>query len=178
MKTTILSAIDVSIVRRRSHRGVLRAGGLALPCAIGRGGIAIDKREGDGATPAGTWPLRHLFYRRDRYGVPRTGLPATSIKPEDGWCDAPGDKFYNRLISLPWPTSAETMWRADSLYDLVVVIGYNDSPAVPGRGSAIFMHLASPGYGPTEGCVALAPRDLLTVLERCGPQTVMRIGQH
>jgi L,D-peptidoglycan transpeptidase YkuD (ErfK/YbiS/YcfS/YnhG family) len=149
--------------------GFLTLDGQAFRCALGHGGIRLDKREGDGATPAGAWPLRQVLYRADRGPVPATGLPLTSISPQDGWCDAPDDARYNRPVRLPYPASAEALWREDALYDLVAVIGYNDTPPVAGRGSAIFMHVAKPGYAPTEGCVALARGDLVAVLARCRP---------
>ena len=81
---------------------------------------AIGKQEGDGATPAGSWPLRRLFYRPDRYARPRCVLPATAMKPADGWCDAPSDPNYNTQVSLPYAASAEQLWRTDRVYDLVV----------------------------------------------------------
>ena len=136
-------------------------------CALGRAGILARKCEGDGGTPAGRWRLRQALYRPDRIARPRTALPVRAIKVNDGWCDAPGDRNYNRLVPLPYKASAERLWRDDPLYDLVVVLGVNDQPRMRGRGSAIFLHSARPGYAPTEGCVALRQRDLLRVLERC-----------
>ena len=135
-------------------------------CALGKGGVAAigAKREGDGATPAGLWPLRRLFYRPDRLSAPRTRLPVTALTTTDGWCDAPGDPAYNQLVTWPYVASAEQLWREDGVYDLIVVLGYNDAPVVAGRGSAIFLHVARPDYSPTEGCVALAQVDLLDVL--------------
>lgn len=141
------------------------AGGQAR-CALGRGGVAAmgAKREGDGATPAGLWPMRRLFYRPDRIAAPRTRLPITALTPTDGWCDAPADKAYNTAVQLPYPASAEHLWRDDEVYDLIVVLGYNDAPVVAGRGSAIFLHVARQDYSPTEGCVALRRADLLDCL--------------
>ena len=139
-------------------------GGLSLRCAVGRGGIRHEKREGDGATPVGAWPMRRLLFRADRVGEPATRLPKQAIAPSDGWCDAPEDPRYNLPVSLPYPASAEALWREDRVYDLIVPLGYNDAPVVPGMGSAIFLHLARPDYAPTEGCVALAAPDLVRVL--------------
>ncbi|MBM3489703.1 MAG: hypothetical protein FJX68_04520 [Alphaproteobacteria bacterium] len=133
-------------------------------CALGRGGVAHDKREGDGRTPSGRFALRRVLYRADRVAAPDTGLPLTAIKPEDGWCDDPVDRAYNQLVRLPYRARAETLYRADGLYDFLAVIGYNDQPLLPGAGSAIFLHIARPDYGPTEGCVALAPEHLREVL--------------
>lgn len=145
----------------------LELNGKAFRCALGKAGIACDKREGDNATPAGTFALRRVLYRADRLAAPGTSLPATPIAPEDGWCDAPGDPCYNRQVRLPYSASHEKLWRDDHVYDIVVVLGHNDDPPVPGLGSAIFMHVARPGYAPTEGCVALALSDLNDVLMHC-----------
>jgi len=145
-------------------------------CALGPAGIRLDKREGDAATPAGCWPLRRVLWRSDRLARPRTVLPLLPIRPEDGWCDDPNDAAYNRPVVLPYGASAERLWRADALYDVVVVLGHNDDPPVPGRGSAIFLHIAAPDYAATQGCVALARDDLLTLLAQCGAATALRIG--
>ncbi len=136
-------------------------------CALGRGGISSDKREGDGATPAGRFALREAFYRADRIERPETRLPLRAIAETDGWCDDPADAAYNRLVGLPYPGRHERLWREDGLYDLVIVVGYNDDPPVAGRGSAIFIHAAAPGYAPTEGCVALELGDLLALAADC-----------
>ena len=156
--------------------GWLEAGGRRWRCALGRGGIRRDKREGDGATPVGSFALRRLLYRRDRLGeAPATALPAAAMARDDGWCDDPADTAYNRQVTLPFTASHEKLWRDDGLYDVVVVLGHNDEPPVPGLGSAIFLHVARPDYGPTEGCVALALEDLLELLARCGPETMLTV---
>jgi len=157
--------------------GTLSCAGQTYRCALGRGGVAAQKQEGDGVTPAGVYPLRRLYYRADRLAVPATGLDAQPLAPDDGWCDAPGDTNYNRFVRHPYPASAEHLWRDDGLYDVIVVIGYNDDPPRDGLGSAIFLHAARPDYGPTEGCVALKRDDLLTVVAKCDGNTRIRIGQ-
>src|SRR5262249_36287050 len=143
--------------------------------AIGPAGIAMKGGEGDGVTPRGCFGLREVFYRDDRGPAPRTALPVNAIQRNAGWCDAPGDPNYNMLVKLPYPASAEQMWRDDHLYDLVVVVGYNDDPVVTGQGSAIFLHLAKPDYAPTQGCVALARQDLLAAIAQLsrGDQVVI-----
>lgn len=155
----------------KPRRGTLICGALQLRCALGRSGIGSAKREGDGATPLGRWRLRALWYRRDRVAVPHTRLSARAIRPDDGWCDAPSDRNYNRPVRLPYPARAEAMWREDHLYDLVVELGYNDRPRSRGRGSAVFMHLARADFAPTEGCIALERSDLTRLLQHCGPRT-------
>lgn len=132
--------------------------------ALGRGGVRRDKSEGDGATPAGAWTMRRVLYRADRVARPDTALPVSVIAPRDGWCDAPQDPRYNRPVPLPCEASAESLWREDGIYDLIVPLGYNDFEILPGAGSAIFLHLARPDFSPTDGCVALAMADLLGLL--------------
>jgi len=156
--------------------GRMDIGGRVVPCALGRSGVlpAAEKREGDGFTPAGLWPIRRLLYRPDK-GAPATNLLAEAISPSDGWCDAADERAYNRPVALPYPASAERMWRDDELYDLVVVLGHNDRPVVAGMGSAIFLHLRRPDGGPTEGCVALTRTDMLDFLAKAGPDDLVRI---
>ena len=138
-------------------------------CAIGPAGASANKREGDGATPVGRFPLRRLLYRPDRLERPATALPTAPLSPLDGWCDDPSDALYNRLVRLPYPARHEKLWLESHLYDLVVVSGHNDDPVVPGAGSAVFLHVARPDYAPTGGCVALAAGDLLAFLAEAGP---------
>jgi L,D-peptidoglycan transpeptidase YkuD (ErfK/YbiS/YcfS/YnhG family) len=166
------------VVRALSHQathGFVWLGALRWRCALGRSGIRAIKREGDGATPLGRWPLRRAVYRSDHVQRPRTSLPLTPIRSTDGWCDAPGDNNYNRPVPFPYPASAEAMWRPDHLYDLVLILGHNDRPRVRGGGSAIFLHLARPGYRPTEGCIALSHRDARQLFARLNRRTMIQV---
>ena len=150
--------------------------GTIQPCAIGRGGVGAKRGEGDGITPVGRWPVRRVLYRPDRLSPPDTALPVAAIDPADGWCDDPGDPAaYNRPVVKPYPGSHEDMWRDDRLYDLVVVLGFNDDPPVAGAGSAIFLHVARPDFAPTAGCVALAPDALHIVVRALGPDSVVEV---
>lgn len=146
-----------------------------MRCAIGRSGLAVNKREGDGTTPVGDFPVREVFYRADRVAKPKTKLPCRALLSTDGWCDDPADPRYNCPVTLPYAASHENMMRDDGLYDLVVVLGYNDDPVTAGLGSAIFLHVAAPGYSPTEGCVALALFDLQEVVAGLQPGDKIRI---
>jgi L,D-peptidoglycan transpeptidase YkuD (ErfK/YbiS/YcfS/YnhG family) len=152
------------------------AGGRAA-CTLGRAGVTGAKREGDGATPAGSFPLREVLYRPDRLAAPATRLPCRPLAPDDGWCDDPRCGAYNRPVKRPFAASHEALWRKDGLYDVLAVIGYNDDPVVVGAGSAIFLHVAPPDGGKTEGCVALARADLLRVLAACAPGSRIEIAQ-
>ena len=156
--------------------GIVDWGEGPVRCALGRAGIRIDKQEGDGTTPAGTFPMRRLLYRADRLAPPATSLPIAPLSPDDGWCDDPADRRYNRPVRLPYAGRHERLWRDDRLYDMVVVIGHNDEPVITGAGSAIFIHVAQEGYAPTAGCVALAPPDLLAMVARCSVGTPVQIA--
>jgi L,D-peptidoglycan transpeptidase YkuD (ErfK/YbiS/YcfS/YnhG family) len=157
-------ARHITVISLPGGRTFLRAGTLMLRCAIGRGGISWRKREGDGATPAGRLRLLDLRIRHDRTLPPLTGVPLGTIRRADGWCDAPDDGRYNRLVRLPASASHERMWREDDLYDVVGILDWNVRPRASNRGSAIFLHLARPGYAPTEGCIALSPNDIRRLL--------------
>ena len=150
----------------------------ALRVALGKNGVIAQasKREGDGTTPVGRWPVRRVLYRADRGAAPETALPVRAVREEDGWCDAPGDPAYNRPVRLPYPGSAENLVRDDGLYDIIVILGHNDDPPVPGAGSAIFLHCARPDYGPTLGCVALAQADLRRVLKAMKPGDTLTVA--
>jgi L,D-peptidoglycan transpeptidase YkuD (ErfK/YbiS/YcfS/YnhG family) len=147
-------------------------------CALGKGGLchAADKREGDGATPMGTYTLRRLLYRADRLETPKSILPCRALRRDDGWCDDPADAAYNRPVMHPYPATHETMWREDHVYDLIGILSHNDSPPTAGLGSAIFMHLARPDYSPTRGCIALNENDLRALFSYAGVNTPIRIG--
>jgi L,D-peptidoglycan transpeptidase YkuD (ErfK/YbiS/YcfS/YnhG family) len=144
-------------------------------CTIGAGGVREDKVEGDGATPVGTFPLRRIYFRNDRLVLPKVQLPARPIAEHDGWCDDPRSPAYNRLVRIPNAWSHEKMWREDGLYDLVVVVGYNDDPPEGEWGSAIFLHIARDDMGPTHGCVAFTRDDLLDLVPLLTPQTKISI---
>lgn len=154
--------------RKPGHdsRGLLSVGGgISFDVALGKGGISAFKREGDGATPRTKMAVLHGYWRADKGPRPETALPMRPIRHDAGWCDAPWHAAYNRPVRLPFPQSAETMWRTDDLYDIVLVLDWNIGRRQAGRGSAIFMHLARPGYLPTEGCIALKRRDMLRLIQ-------------
>ena len=158
-------------------RGILCLSNQTFPCALGRAGIVDSKREGDGGTPVGRFAIRRLFYRPDREPAPATSLETATIDPNLGWCDDPGDPdHYNRPVRLPHSSGHERLWRSDRVYDLIVILGHNDDPPIPGLGSAIFLHLARPDYAPTEGCVALSHPDLQAVLTLVGPESTVDIA--
>lgn len=157
--------------------GWLDLGERRVRCALGPAGVIAGdrKREGDGASPAGVWPIRRVLYRPDRGPPPASAFQVQAMSKDDGWCDDPADAAYNQPVRLPYGASAESLWRDDGIYDIVVILGHNDDPPVPGLGSAIFLHLARPGYSPTQGCVAVARADLEELLGHARPGDVVEI---
>jgi L,D-peptidoglycan transpeptidase YkuD (ErfK/YbiS/YcfS/YnhG family) len=149
---------------------------MTVPVALGRGGIKANKREGDGGTPRGRFVLRRLWWRADRLPRPKTKLPVRRIRPGDGWCEDPQDRRYNRPVEIPQHSTADRLWRADALYDFIIEISHNTRPRIAGAGSAVFIHVARPNFGPTAGCVALEVRALRRLIERLGQRTTINIG--
>ena len=166
--------IRIQGLNRSTHRARLFLSPALKPleCALGKTGQTYLKQEGDRKTPIGAWRPLVVLYRPDRLQRPRTNLPISRLHPTDGWCDDKTDRNYNRPVTRPYPASSETLWRGDELYDLIIVLDHNQIPRVKGRGSAIFMHVAKPGYPPTDGCVALQKSDLINLLPHLSPDTV------
>ena len=156
-------------------QGILALGGLSWPCALGKGGISALKREGDGATPLARLRVLGVYGRCGGMVPLRAAMPVTPIGAGLGWCDAPADRNYNRPVALPYPASHERMRRDDHLYDACLVLDWNIRPRLRHRGSAIFAHLARPGYLPTEGCIALSPRDMARILPLIGTGAEFRV---
>jgi L,D-peptidoglycan transpeptidase YkuD (ErfK/YbiS/YcfS/YnhG family) len=171
MRKSPLTRVTVRRKPGDPRRGWLTAGPLALPVALGRGGIKANKREGDGATPRGSFRLKRLWWRAGRHARPATLLPAQRIMPDDGWCEDPNDRRYNKHIKVPENSKADRLARKDNLYDFIVELDHNTRPRVSGRGSAVFIHIARPGFAPTAGCVALELNALRRLLARLGPRT-------
>nr|WP_041755958.1 L,D-transpeptidase family protein [Bradyrhizobium sp. ORS 278] len=165
------SLISIRTAAGSRQRGWLTVLGHVIPVALGRGGVLANKREGDGGTPRGTFHPRRLWWRADRHPRPRTFLPVRPIRPEDAWCEDPADRHYNQPIRLRGDQPGDRLARQDHLYDFIIEIDHNTRPRVPGRGSAVFLHLARPQFGPTAGCVAMTRPAMLRLLQRIGPRT-------
>lgn len=176
-------------INRRRQTGIAAIGAITVHCALGKAGMAYRKREGDNATPIGRWPVAAILYRRDRprhhRALAARGLfqRARPFSRSAGWCDAEGDRNYNRFVRHPYPASAEHLWRDDHLYDIIVILGHNARPRIQGHGSAIFIHLGRPAHqalpgstlAPTAGCAAFTRRDLCLILSRLRPGSAVRI---
>lgn len=176
MRRRSLSRVTVRRKPGDPRRGWLTAGSLALPVALGRGGIIANKREGDGGTPLGTFRPKRLWWRGERYPRPATSLPVQRITSDDGWCEDPADRHYNQPVKVPPGSNADRLARVDALYDFIVEIDHNTRPRIAGRGSAVFIHVARPGFAPTAGCIALTTSALRHLLARLGPRTRIVIG--
>lgn len=175
MRRTSFRAIRIATLPGIRSQGRLGAGVHGLRVALGRAGIKADKREGDGATPAGRFHPVRLWWRADRLPRPRTALPLRRIAPDDAWCEAPTDRRYNRAFRRSANEPGDRLRRADALYDVIIELDHNRRPRVAGRGSAVFIHVARPGYAPTAGCVALRRSDLLKLASRLSPKTIIEI---
>lgn len=145
-----------------------------FPCTIGRGGLTMRKKEGDGATPRGTHRLVGMLYRPDRMARPADW--ALPIGPSDLWSDDPGHEDYNMMVHAPYPHSHERLRRADPMYDLVIMTDWNWPYAVKGRGSAIFIHAWRGPGRPTAGCVAFRPDHLRWIAARIRHETRLVIA--
>lgn len=176
MRKTTLDTLFVRARPGRSTQGFLVAGPLALPVALGRGGIRANKREGDGGTPRGVFRMVRLWWRADRHPRPQTFLPVRAISPRDGWCEDPRDRRYNQHVDVPADSTADRLARKDALYDFIIEIDHNTRPRVAGRGSAVFIHIAREKFAPTAGCVALTMPELRRLLARVGPRTSVVIA--
>jgi len=149
----------------------LECDGKRYRCAIGASGFTGTPKEGDRATPLGTYLLRECWYRADRIARPETNLPLKIIHENDGWSDDPTQHDYNRHVKLPYCGSHENLMREEHTYDIIVPIGFNDEKIVPGKGSAIFFHLARSDYSPTLGCITVSLPDMLEILPKLSTQS-------
>ena len=156
--------------------GKLCLGSRVMTCALGKTGRQIEKIEGDGISPVGSWALQKIYFRPDRVAAPVSALPVFALSPNDGWCDDPAHPDYNKFVTLPHSASCESLWREDHVYDVIVTLDHNSNPVVPGAGSAIFFHLARENFAPTEGCVAVPLEDMLYVLDRITPGCRLEIS--
>lgn len=175
-KQTKLKSIFVRQSGSNRSKGIMIAGARHFPCALGRSGLTHMKREGDGATPVGQFQILRGYYRADRENLCASGVVFERITLNQGWCDAPGNRNYNRSVKLPYPGSHEKMWRKDRLYDFCLLLDQNYSKRMRGLGSAIFFHLATDDYRPTEGCVAINPSDMRWLLGHIGINTSLIVG--
>ncbi|MCF6322420.1 MAG: L,D-transpeptidase family protein [Rhizobiaceae bacterium] len=142
-----------------------------MPCVLGSGGVRARKKEGDGATPVGSFEILYGFYRADRIKSISSAINLMPIKENFGWCDDPLSPLYNRFVELPSSWNHEKMWRKDNLYDICLVLNHNIHPQIRNGGSAIFFHLCSHDNTPTQGCIAITQSRMTKILGRCSART-------
>ena len=157
------------------QKNFLYINGKRFPCAIGINGVTNGKKEGDGCTPYGKFKFKEIYYRADKLGALNFLIKSIKIQPDYGWCDDPKSKFYNKFVKFPFTQSAEKLFRDDDLYDIICVIDYNLNPTLPGKGSAIFLHVAHKDYRGTQGCVAVSKNDLLEIAPQINKDTIIDI---
>ena len=145
-------------------------------CAVGMNGLIKNKFEGDGCTPVGIFNFTKIFYRADRLGKLNFKIKSSIIREDDGWCDDTKSKFYNQHIKFPFIESAENLFRSDDLYDLVCVLSYNSDPIIPGRGSAIFLHIAKKDFDGTKGCIAIEKSNIIELAKRITVDSKIKIA--
>lgn len=156
--------------------GIIKFGKYYFKCLIGKNGITFNKKEGDLKTPKGTFNLRYVMYRADKIKKPKTKLPIFKIKKKHICCDNIEDSNYNKIFETNNFDLGERLWRNDSIYDILIVIGYNHLPVIKGKGSAIFLHLTNKKYHPTKGCIAILKKDFLKILPLIKKNTKIKIS--
>ena len=150
--------------------------GYKLNCCIGKSGIKNSKKEGDLATPKGTFKLGLLYYRKDRIKLPKCKIKKKIIKKNMGWCNDSKSNMYNREINFPFNYNSEKLYKKENVYDLFLLIKYNTTPVIKKKGSAIFLHIAKKNYIPTQGCVAISKKDFIKILPLINNNTSIMIN--
>ena len=135
-------------------------------CYVGKNGIGLKKREGDKITPKGRYKLIKIFYKKRQLNEIRTKIPKIEIKKNFAWCTDSNNKSYNSLINKPIGCEYEDLFRADDLYDIIIVLDFNYTSPKKYKGSAIFLHCSKNETKFTEGCIAMKKKDLLKLIPR------------
>ena len=156
------------------NKDKLIVGDFKFKCCIGKKRVKKHKIEGDKSTPKGIFTLGTLYYRKDRVLKPSTNLKTKIIKSNIGWCNDSKHKFYNKEIKIQKKIRYEKLYRKDHKYDYLIVINYNVKKILPGKGSAIFIHLTK-NYYPTAGCIALKKKDFLILVKLINKKTKIKI---
>jgi L,D-peptidoglycan transpeptidase YkuD (ErfK/YbiS/YcfS/YnhG family) len=155
--------------------GYLKYKNFKFKCALGKAGIGKKKIEGDNITPKGTFRIVKIYYRSDRVKKLISKFKLNKITKKMGWCDDPKSKNYNRLINLPSQYRYEKLYRKDNIYDLILVLNYNFKPIIKNKGSAIFIHISRKDYQPTKGCIGLAKKNLLKLVQSIKKEEKIKI---
>ena len=97
-----------------------------------------EKKEGDLITPKGQFKIKAIYYRKDRIKTLPTKLKKIAINKRTGWCDDPHSKYYNKQIYSPSNFSYEKLYRADNIYDIILVLNFNSNPVKKNKGSNLY----------------------------------------
>jgi len=154
---------------------VLKYKNFLYKCAIGKNGITNSKIEGDKCTPTGIYSIEKIYYREDRLSMPKLDFQTIPINKNFGWCDDIRSTYYNKFIKFPFTYSAEFLYRADDIYNIICIISYNINPIIKNKGSAIFLHVANSDYAETAGCLALKQNDLIELLQNIDIDTKINV---
>ena len=158
------------------EKRLLSIDGVSFFCVFGKDGVTENKVEGDWKTPIGKFPIRKIYYRKDRINKIESEIECISLSPSDAWCDDVNKKEYNTFIKIPFDGSYENLWREDELYDVIIVLGYNDNPIVQGKGSAIFIHISKENMEFTKGCLVINKEDMITLIKKITSKTEIEIS--
>jgi L,D-peptidoglycan transpeptidase YkuD (ErfK/YbiS/YcfS/YnhG family) len=156
---------------QRARNGCFVAVGQPYAARVGRNGVKANRREGDGTTPIGTFPIGRTMYGT----APNPGVrfPYQRLRCGDWWNEDARSPTYNTFVHVPcgstppFRTTTPGMWQQPRPFPHLAVVEFNMHPIVPGRGSGIFLH-AETG-GPTNGCISLRRDHLVTVLRWLRP---------
>ena len=135
-----------------------------VKCAVGKRGISSKKVEGDNKTPRGTFKIQAIYYRKDRMKELKSLIKKKNIRKNMGWCDDSKSKKYNKLIKFPFSWGAEKLYLNSRIYDILIILNFNNKPVKKKKGSAIFIHVAKKKYTPTKGCVAVSKTDIRKIV--------------
>ncbi len=144
---------------------ILTYDNIKYKCALGKKGIKDNKVEGDDSTPSGIYTLGKIFFRKDRIKNLKSKKTVISINKNMFWSDDPCSINYNKLIRFK-QKQCEYLFRRDNIYDIIIVINYNNNPVLKKKGSAIFLHIAKENYAPTKGCIAVKKKDLIEIISK------------
>jgi L,D-peptidoglycan transpeptidase YkuD (ErfK/YbiS/YcfS/YnhG family) len=178
-KTGVLRAFE-----RKSSRSTWQMHGPAIPVVLGKKGMApgrgllglnarAPKVEGDNKAPAGIFRLGPAFGYAPKSGARWIKLSYVPLTKQSEGIDDPRSRYYNRLVDrskvakVDWQSS-EQMLRADNLYKWGIVVAHN-SPARPGAGYCIFLHIWKDSRSATAGCTAMPEQDLVKLLRWLDP---------
>ncbi len=157
------------------NKKYLTYGEYKVKCAIGKRGINFKRKEGDLITPKGTFKIVCILFRKDRVKKFKTKIKKIHIHKGIGWCDDPLSKKYNKLVNYPFNYNSEKLYRADNIYDIILVLNYNMKPTIKNRGSAIFIHVAKKNFTSTKGCVAIMKKELKKLSSLVTKKTIVNI---